>query len=360
MNSNPTDCCKAPIAVSKCGCGPATSPESKVVALPPIDKRGDTLCRLSNRFRMRYSIPPGIYTIGNPSDVSPVLVTANYRLTCDHLRKAMGKSDVWVLVLDTKGINVWCAAGKGPFGTQELINRIAVVGLDSIVSHRALILPQLGAPGVAAHEIKKATGFSVVYGPVLARDIPAYLNAGTKATAAMRTVTFTLKERLVLTPMEFLPALRKFLWIIIGLFIIMGIQPSGILYKPALLHSWPVASAGFWAVVIGTVLAPLLLPFIPFRSFAIKGALLGAILLAPLFYLINQAFCGSVFLTTAVFVFFTTLSSYCALNFTGCTPFTNMSGVKKEMRFAVPVYLAACGVSAILLVLFKLQEWGIL
>jgi hypothetical protein len=93
MNSNPTDCCKAPIAVSKCGCGPATSPESKVVALPPIDKRGDTLCRLSNRFRMRYSIPPGIYTIGNPSDVSPVLVTANYRLTCDHLRKELeGKS----------------------------------------------------------------------------------------------------------------------------------------------------------------------------------------------------------------------------------------------------------------------------
>jgi CO dehydrogenase/acetyl-CoA synthase gamma subunit (corrinoid Fe-S protein) len=96
---------------------------------------------------MNYTVEPGLYSIGDPDESSPVLVTANYRLTCDQLRKAMEKSSVWVLVINTKGINVWCAAGKGTFGTSELINRIKCTGLESIVKHKSLILPQLGAAG---------------------------------------------------------------------------------------------------------------------------------------------------------------------------------------------------------------------
>jgi hypothetical protein len=82
------------------------------------------------------------------------------------------------LILDTKGINVWCAAGKGTFGTDELVGRILKTGLSEIVSHRKLVLPQLGAPGVSAHEVTKQTGFSVVYGPVRAKDIKAFLDSG--------------------------------------------------------------------------------------------------------------------------------------------------------------------------------------
>jgi hypothetical protein len=309
---------------------------------------------------MDYIVAPGLYTIGNPTQESPVLVTANYRLTCNHLRKELEGNNVWVLVLDTKGINVWCAAGKGTFGTGELVHRIESENLIEKVTHHTIIVPQLGAPGISAHQVKKASGFSVIFGPIQARDIKAFLSAGNTATAAMRTITFTFKERLVLTPMEFLPAFKKYLWFIAGIMIVMGMQRSGIMFKPAILHSWPVIAAGFWAIIIGTILSPLLLPFIPFRSFALKGALLGALLLAPLFYFTTQFFCGSAFLAIAAFVFFTALSSYCALNFTGCTPFTNISGVKKEMKFAVPSYIAACGISAILLIIFKLQEWGIL
>ncbi|MDD5673532.1 MAG: mercury methylation corrinoid protein HgcA [Chitinivibrionales bacterium] len=359
MTSSPSDCCD-PADNSNCGCCCDGVPDQTPKPLPPLNRRGDVLCRLSNKFRMNYVVAPGLYTIGNPAQESPVLVTANYRLTCNHLRKELEGGNIWILVLDTKGINVWCAAGKGSFGTKELINRITVSGLDSVVKHRTIILPQLGAPGVAAHQVKKATGFSVIYGPVQARDIKVYLAGGNTATEAMRTVTFTFKERLVLTFMELLPALKKYLWILLGIVVVMGIQRTGILYKPSIFHSWPIVVVGFWAIIIGTFLAPILLPVIPFRSFALKGALLGAVLLAPFFYLINRAFCGSIILATAVFVFFTTLSSYCALNFTGCTPFTNISGVKKEMRIAVPSYLSACGISAILLVIFKLQELGIL
>ena len=112
--------------------------------------------------RMRYTVPPGLYALGVPKPESPLLVTANYKLSFDHVRRAMDGLDAWVLVLDTKGVNVWCAAGKGTFGTEELVERIARTEAARIVSHRVLVVPQLGAPGVAAHEVARRTGFRVV------------------------------------------------------------------------------------------------------------------------------------------------------------------------------------------------------
>jgi hypothetical protein len=360
MTTTSSSCCKPSSQTPTCGCDPSSMFKSSISALPPIDKRGDSLCRMSDKFRMKYIVEPGLYSIGNPDESSPVLVTANYRLTCDHLKNAMEKSNVWVLVINTKGINVWCAAGKGTFGTSELINRIKCTNLETIVRHKNLILPQLGAPGVSAHEVTKATGFRIAYGPIIARDIPTYLKAGNKATDEMRTVRFPVWQRFILTPMELFPALRKFLWIILGLAIIMGIQPTGILYNPAVLHSWPVIVVGLFSIIVGTVVFPILLPIIPFRSFAVKGTLLGIFTIAPSLLFINQLYLGNVFFASAAILFFITLISYLALNFTGCTPFTNISGVKREMRFSVPVYISSCIISAILLLVFKLQEWNVL
>lgn len=101
--------------------------------------------------RMDYRVPPGLYAVGGPGADSPVLVTANYKLTFDSLRRELSSIAAWILVLDTRGVNVWCAAGKKTFSTDELIRRVTDGGLDRIVSHRRLVLPQLGAPGVAAH-----------------------------------------------------------------------------------------------------------------------------------------------------------------------------------------------------------------
>ena len=349
--SKPACCCK----------GASVSGPVRVIAeLAPADRRGASLCRLSNAFRMRYRVEPGLYALGNPGDGSPVLVTANYRLTFNCVREAVAGLDAWILVLDTKGINVWCAAGKGTFGTAELIDRINKTGLAGVVKHRNLILPQLGAPGVAAYEVTKATGFKVFYGPVRAKDIGAFLAAGSSATPAMRAVSFTLRERTVLTPMEFFPALNKYLWVALGWFTFMGILPDGIYFGMAFAHSWPIIAAGLLAVVTGAVVTPVLLPFIPFRSFAVKGALAGAVMMAPLFFFKEHYFLGSTTLAAGAILFFIAVSSYLALNFTGCTPFTNMSGVKKEMRFAVPAYCAACGIALVLLAGYKLQEWGVL
>jgi hypothetical protein len=165
------------------------------------DTLGFWKCRWSIG-RMDYTIEPGLYAVGTPDDTSHVLVTANYKMTFDRVREQLSGLSLWIVVLDTDGINVWCAAGKGTFGTDEVVNRVKAVGLDKVVSHRTLILPQLGATGVAAHEVKKQSGFRVVYGPIRAKDIKEFLNNKMTATVKMRTVTFTFKERAILTPVE--------------------------------------------------------------------------------------------------------------------------------------------------------------
>ncbi len=122
--------------------------------------------------RSGHRVEPGLYALGNPTTDSLVFVTANYTLSFDALRSALTGIDGHILVLDTQGINVWCAAGKGTFGTDELVRRTEATVLHDVVRHRVLILPQLGAAGVAAHKVAERTGLQVEYGPVRAADLP--------------------------------------------------------------------------------------------------------------------------------------------------------------------------------------------
>jgi CO dehydrogenase/acetyl-CoA synthase gamma subunit (corrinoid Fe-S protein) len=80
------------------------------------DRMGRFRSRVSG-FRMHYRVDPGLYAVGSPNTDSPVLVSANYKLSFNTLRSNLDGLDAYILVLDTKGINVWCAAGKGTFGT---------------------------------------------------------------------------------------------------------------------------------------------------------------------------------------------------------------------------------------------------
>lgn len=169
--------------------------------------------------RMHYIVPPGLYAIGMPDADAPVLVTANYKMSYDLVRQALHGHNVWLLVLETFGVNVWCAAGKGTFGTDELLTQITATNLAGIVSHRQLILPILGAPGVAAHEVTKQSGFTVRYATIRANDLPTYLDNDMVATPEMRELTFTLYERLVLLPVEIVHGLRTATMISIVLFL---------------------------------------------------------------------------------------------------------------------------------------------
>jgi len=281
--------------------------------------------------RMTFKVEPGLYAVGNPDSDSPVLVSANYKLTFDTLRKELKGLDCWLLILDTKGVNVWCAAGKGTFGTDELEKRVKTVRLSEIVTHRRLILPQLGAPGVSAHETALRTGFSVTYGPVLASDIKTFISSGYKATREMRTVNFTIWDRLILTPVELMEAAR------------ISLKVFGVLFLINLFAVRPFGLGDFFAytaaVLIGTVIAPALLPFIPGRAFALKGWLLGAVSTACIVWGYGWFTSPSLLLGIGYMLMLPAYSAFLAMNFTGASTYTSLSGVLKEMKIALPLII---------------------
>jgi len=290
---------------------------------------------------MRYTVPPGLYAVGAPTPDSPVLVTANYKLSFDHVRRALAGIDAWLLVLDTKGVNVWCAAGKGTFGTEELIERVAASEVAKVVSHRKLVVPQLGAPGVAAHEVSRRTGFKVIYGPVYARDLSAFLRAGMRATPEMRRVGFSLRERLAVTPIElvhrFIPAL-----ILLALFVASsGLGWHGYRLEAGLC-AW-ISLAVVSNYLAGIVLTPALLPYLPGRSFAVKGAVTGGALVVGLAWLCPFGWLVGV----SAGLLSVSACSFLGLMFTGSTPYTSASGVRSEMSWALPVQgvLALVGIA---------------
>jgi acetyl-CoA decarbonylase/synthase complex subunit gamma len=292
--------------------------------------------------RMKYTVEPGIYAVGSADADSPVYVSANYKMSFDRLRSNLVGRDGWILVLDTKGINVWCAAGKGTFGTEELLRRIEDTGLGDIVGHRTLIVPQLGAPGVSAHQIRKQTGFNVVYGPVRAQDLPAFLDAGMRATEQMRRVSFPLRDRIVLIPVELVSARKNVVLVAAFFFFLAGLNAKG--YSGTLAISDGTQSvlillAGFLAAV---VLGPVLLPWLPGRWFAVKGLwiglatlVLGGLLLGRRIEVLDDRFS-----MVAWVLMVPALTSFVVLNFTGASTYTSLSGVRREVRIAVPVQLA--------------------
>jgi hypothetical protein len=289
---------------------------------------------------MRYKVDPGLYALGTPNEGSPVLVTANYKMSFDRLRRSLPGLDAWILVLDTQGVNVWCAAGKGTFGTLELVNRMEGCGLSKVVSRRQVILPQLSGPGVAAHLVKKLSGFKVIYGPVRAEDLPAFLRNGLKNTPEMRVKTFDLRERVVLIPVELVSAL-KVAFIIIPILILLSGFLGPLDFKSNLLnHGFLSGAAVLTAVFCGAVLTPVLLPWLPGRSFSVKGLPLG-ILGAALLLLLGRGWTQSYLETLAWLMLVPAIVTYLAMNFTGASTYTSLSGVRKEIRRALPLQICA-------------------
>lgn len=295
------------------------------------------------RGRDDFRVDPGLYAIGEPDMDSPILVTANYKLTFDVVRRDLDGRDVWLLALDTRGINVWCAAGKRTFSTDELVRWIDGIGLSGLVAHRRLVLPQLGATGVAAHIVRERTGFRVVWGPVRSADIPAFLDAGMKATPGMREVTFTAHDRLVLAPVEVVGTAAYGWWAVLALFVISGFGPWVFSLDAAWHRGFAAASVFVAAALAGGLVAPLLLPWLPGRAFSIKGAtsglLVGLLVLALWDRQLNPVTIAAVLLGIAA------LSSFIAMNFTGSTPYTSPTGVEKEMRRSMPWQALAAAAS---------------
>ena len=273
--------------------------------------------------RDRYRVLPGLYAAGNPGAESPVLVSANYKLSFDALRRELGGLDLWILVIDTKGVNVWCAAGKGSFGTGELAAKIDRCRLGDIVSHRELILPQLGAAGVSGPELRRLSGFRAMWGPVRARDIGGFLAAGKKKSHDMSRVSFGLGDRLRLAPLELVHA-----WPALLAALVLGLL-AGLPYGQAWgSRAIAVATILGGSVLAGTLVFPALLFILPTPSFAVKGAVLGGIWAG----FASWAFGLQPGLGLGLCLVSAAVVAWIGLNFTGSTTFTSPSGAAKEVE----------------------------
>lgn len=302
-----------------------------------------------NHIKLRWSIgrnnskvKPGIYAIGNPTAESDVFVSASYKLSFNHLRKALNGLNAWILVLDTRGVNVWCAAGKGTFGTSELVKRLNWHGLSKVISHNRIIVPQLGATGISAHDVLRRSGYRVIYGPVRANDIKDFVSSGYKATPEMRRVDFPLWERIKLIPVE-LAYGKYYLMLVPFIFLLLsGLSSQGYSFERIMTKGSFAILNLLVAYLAGCVATPILLPYIPFKRFSLKGLSVGLIF-AVILLILNTL--GENWLEQlAWFLIIGSLSSFMAMNFTGSSTFTSLSGVKKEMKYAVPLQIAAASV----------------
>jgi hypothetical protein len=320
----------------------AGEPKRTTSALNLADRWDHVLARWGVN-RSGHRVEPGLYTLGEPTEDAPVFVTANYTLSFDALREALAGIDSYILILDTRGINVWCAAGKGTFGTDELVRRIESAGLRAVVRHRVVILPQLGAPGVAAHEVKARSGFLVKYGPVRAADLPEFLQTG-QATPAMRRVQFGLADRIVLIPVELVHAL-----------IPMAVAAAALHFALGPL----AAAAAITATLAGVILFPILLPWIPTHDLTTKGLILGGAAALPfsvaaLHSAVGLAWWMRAGMALGYLLAMPPVTAFLALNFTGSTTYTSRSGVRREIFAYIPTIAWMFGAGLVLTVVLVL------
>ena len=91
-------------------------------------------------------------------------------------------------------------------------------------------------------------------------------------------------------------------------------------------------------ILSGAFLTPLFLPLLPGRAFAVKGAFAGLVMAAGVIFLGQPQHW---LISCSILLLVVVLSSYWGMKFTGASTYTSLSGVKKEMRIAVVLQVAA-------------------
>ncbi len=221
----------------------------------------DTTLRL-----LPHRAPTGLVRIGNPDRSSPVLLTGNFTLTVRRLRDTLDRVDAWLLVANSNGINVWCAAGGGHLTHHDVISVVRTSGIADCVDHRDLVLPQLAATGVERRPIEAATGWRTHWGPARLDDLPALLARGGPVHRHERRMRFPLWERLEMASIWLLPMI-----------VILGLVAR-------LLTGWQAAAAVALLVLVSVSAMFAALPHVPvtgrrrwltYGSFALAGAAIG-------------------------------------------------------------------------------------
>jgi NAD-dependent dihydropyrimidine dehydrogenase PreA subunit len=147
----------------------------------------------------------GIVKIGNPDKNSPVFLTCNYLLTVERVKRSLKGMNAYLLIAKSNGINVWCASIGGHLTNHDVISILKTSGIEELVNHRKVILPQLSASGIQAKSLKEKTGWKVIWGPVYAKDIPTFVKNNYKKDSKMKEVKFPLIQRIEMALMWSFP-----------------------------------------------------------------------------------------------------------------------------------------------------------
>ena len=275
-------------------------------------------------------IEPGIYKSGNPTQESPIIVTANYDYTYIRVMRDLKGIDAWVLAVDSRGINVWCAARGNNFGNDQLIEAVKATGIREISSKKFLIMPQLSAGGVSMPKLYEKSvefPFKIRYGPVWSKDLPEYLETRQK-TKKMRLAKFTIKHRMKagVGHTSFLERKIFLKFAIIPLVILIALGIFDTTWIPKLL----VIGEVLLSVAVINIFIAVFIPITTFtRRFVIKGYILGAlgaIIQSILTLIIHQSIIYIVF----TFTFYYWVGFFSTMSFSGSTMATSPSEIQNE------------------------------
>jgi acetyl-CoA decarbonylase/synthase complex subunit gamma len=200
-------------------------------------------------------------------------------------------------------------------------------------------VPQLGAPGIAAHEVKRRTGFKVHYGPIRAGDIRPYLDAGMKTTLEMRQVKFSFVDRIVLAPLELTVMFKWMVLLVIFLLGLSGFHGTNFSWERVVNTGVPTVGLLLTAWITAGFFVTAFLPYLPGKMLSAKGLQSGLILslLLYIYWTVIQIPQDGLLGIGGLALLITGISSYLGLVLTGSMPYTSISGVRLEMRRMVPV-----------------------
>lgn len=283
----------------------------------------------ADSFRRTYAVEPGLYYTGSEYDKdSPLLVTANYQLTVFLLARKLGHKNVRLLVIDTDGINVWCAAGKGTFCNDAIFEQLGRYD-ESLLKEGdrlRLVLPKLCFAGVDLPSLRKA-GYDAVIGPVYDKDLPAYLLTEPLEDRDTNRVVFGMRSRLF-TVVPGLVQLMKYCVILLVAMWLVG-----------QFWSYSIPAVEIIGLVAGLgVLYPVLFPYLPGKWFATKGFWLGV---GICFVMSAMAAGGLISLGGLIVSSLFTLAGgmYFGQSYSGNSAVSNMTSIRKETARLLPVYV---------------------
>ena len=169
----------------------------------------------------------------------------------------------------------------------------------------------------------------------------------------MRQVKFDLIDRLKLVPVEIVNGKLYLLGALFLSVILASLNKKGLSFGHITGNGFLAAFNVFCVYLSGTLLTPLLLPYIPFRSFSLKGMVTGLIVSGLLLWF---GFLGDgTFEIISWFLIISTISSVFALGFTGASTYTSLSGVKKEMKISVPFQILFILTGVVFMVIYKIR-----